>query len=67
MTDVEMSSPEDEGPAHGGNQSAAGEADNQERPSEYLRSRCPLCFGGKDWKKTEDLCAHFLGFLQQYS
>ncbi|EDR09164.1 uncharacterized protein LACBIDRAFT_296503 [Laccaria bicolor S238N-H82] len=53
--DVEMSSPEDEGPAHGGNQSAAGEADNQGRPSEYLRSHCPLCFGGKDWKKTEDL------------
>lgn len=19
------------------------------RPSEYLRSRCPLCFGGKEW------------------
>ena len=64
MTDVEMSSREDEGPAHDRNQSAAGAADDQGSPSEYLRSRCPLCFGGKDWKKTEDLCAPLLDFLQ---
>lgn len=29
--------------------------DDKDRPSEYLRSRCPLCFGGKDWKKTDEL------------
>ncbi|KAF9231220.1 hypothetical protein BU15DRAFT_56438, partial [Melanogaster broomeanus] len=21
------------------------------KPSEYLRSRCPLCFGGEDWRR----------------
>jgi hypothetical protein len=25
-------------------------APNFERPSDYLRGRCPLCFGGNDWK-----------------
>ncbi|KAF9235687.1 hypothetical protein BU15DRAFT_89478 [Melanogaster broomeanus] len=24
------------------------------QPSEYLRSRCPLCFGGKDWRQRRD-------------
>lgn len=23
-----------------------------DQPSEYLRSRCPLCFGGNDWRNT---------------
>ncbi|KDR80500.1 hypothetical protein GALMADRAFT_62166 [Galerina marginata CBS 339.88] len=26
-----------------------------DRPSEYLRERCPLCFGGENWKKKDDL------------
>ncbi|KDR70808.1 hypothetical protein GALMADRAFT_75558 [Galerina marginata CBS 339.88] len=26
-----------------------------DRPSEYLRERCPLCFGGDNWKKNDDL------------
>ncbi|EDR08566.1 uncharacterized protein LACBIDRAFT_327110 [Laccaria bicolor S238N-H82] len=30
-------------------------APNLERPSDYLRGRCPLCFGGKDWSKPDDL------------
>ena len=30
-------------------------APNFERPSEYLRGRCPLCFGGNDWNKPNDL------------
>ncbi|KIJ91052.1 hypothetical protein K443DRAFT_126338 [Laccaria amethystina LaAM-08-1] len=30
-------------------------APNFERPSDYLRGRCPLFFGGKDWKKPDDL------------
>ncbi|KDR79080.1 hypothetical protein GALMADRAFT_136978 [Galerina marginata CBS 339.88] len=25
------------------------------RPSEYLRERCPLCFGGENWCKPEEL------------
>jgi hypothetical protein len=24
------------------------------QPSAYLRSRCPLCFGGKDWRQHRD-------------
>ncbi|EDR09779.1 uncharacterized protein LACBIDRAFT_325583 [Laccaria bicolor S238N-H82] len=30
-------------------------APNLEKPSDYLRGRCPLCFGGKDWSKPDDL------------
>lgn len=26
-----------------------------DRPSEYLRERCPLCFGGENWGKKEEL------------
>ncbi len=26
-----------------------------ERPSDYLRERCPLCFGGKNWSKPEEM------------
>ena len=26
-----------------------------ERPSDYLRDRCPLCFGGKNWSKPEEM------------
>ena len=36
-------------------------APNFERPSDYLRGRCPLCFGGKDWKKPDDLYVEFFG------
>jgi hypothetical protein len=36
-------------------------APNFERPSDYLRGRCPLCFGGKDWKKPDDLYVEFVG------
>ncbi len=28
---------------------------NIDRPSEYLRERCPLCFGGANWKKPDEL------------
>ncbi|KIJ90231.1 hypothetical protein K443DRAFT_70593, partial [Laccaria amethystina LaAM-08-1] len=31
------------------------EAEGKDQPSNYLRSRCPLCFGGKDWKKKDEL------------
>ena len=26
-----------------------------ERPSEYLRQCCPLCFGGENWQKADQL------------
>jgi len=26
------------------------------RPTEYLRQRCPLCFGGDNWFKSEEMC-----------
>ncbi|KDR65453.1 hypothetical protein GALMADRAFT_81864, partial [Galerina marginata CBS 339.88] len=48
LPDVEMSdasSPVDELPT----------PKHSDRPSEYLRERCPLCFGGENWKKEEDL------------
>ncbi|PPQ96562.1 hypothetical protein CVT26_006290 [Gymnopilus dilepis] len=33
-----------------------GEADSGlERPSDYLRERCPMCFGGKDWRQDDEL------------
>jgi hypothetical protein len=25
------------------------------RPSDYLRSRCPICFGLDDWRKSRTL------------
>ena len=25
------------------------------RPSEYLRERCPLCFGGINWQQPEEM------------
>jgi hypothetical protein len=25
------------------------------RPSEYLRKRCPLCFGGVNWQQPEEM------------
>jgi len=25
------------------------------RPSEYLRDRCPLCFGGVNWQQPEEM------------
>ncbi len=25
------------------------------RPSEYLRARCPLCFGGQNWSKPDEV------------
>ena len=25
------------------------------RPSEYLRERCPLCFGGVNWQQPEEM------------
>ncbi|KAG1727336.1 hypothetical protein EDB19DRAFT_1897559 [Suillus lakei] len=27
-----------------------------EQPTEYLRSRCPLCFRANDWQKAKDSC-----------
>ncbi|KAJ3833283.1 hypothetical protein F5878DRAFT_546843, partial [Lentinula raphanica] len=30
------------------------ESETQTRPSDYLRRRCPLCFGGRN-ESTEDL------------
>jgi hypothetical protein len=24
-------------------------------PSNYLRERCPLCFGGENWAKPDDM------------
>jgi hypothetical protein len=38
------------------------EPDGEDQPSNYLRSRCPLCFGGKDWKKKDELCVIHLLF-----
>lgn len=32
-----------------------GEPDPLSRPSEYLRSRCPLCFGGVNWHDPESV------------
>jgi len=29
--------------------------DKLTRPSEYLRDCCPLCFGGTNWNKPEEL------------
>ncbi len=26
------------------------------RPSQYLRDQCPLCFGGENWLKPDELC-----------
>ncbi|KAF8870464.1 hypothetical protein CPB84DRAFT_1855562 [Gymnopilus junonius] len=26
-----------------------------DRPSEYLRERCPVCFGGKDWHQPQEM------------
>ncbi|EDR05524.1 uncharacterized protein LACBIDRAFT_302739 [Laccaria bicolor S238N-H82] len=49
--DVEMESADDfENQSH----SASPEPKQLERPSEYLRARCPLCFGGEDWSKPEE-------------
>ncbi len=25
------------------------------RPTEYLRARCPLCFGGQNWSKPDEV------------
>jgi len=25
------------------------------RPSEYLRGRCPLCFGGESWQQPDEM------------
>ena len=32
---------------------------NIDRPSEYLRERCPLCFGGTNWKKPNELYVQY--------
>jgi hypothetical protein len=29
--------------------------DIRNRPSEYLRERCPLCFGGVNWQQPEEM------------
>lgn len=26
-----------------------------DRPSQYLRERCPLCFGGENWQKPDQM------------
>lgn len=33
----------------------ADNAGSSDRPSDYLRERCPLCFGGKTWKKSPEV------------
>ncbi|KAF8833025.1 hypothetical protein BDN67DRAFT_1018038 [Paxillus ammoniavirescens] len=33
---------------------AAKDPRRLQNPSDYLRSRCPLCFGGLDWHKERD-------------
>lgn len=38
------------------------EVDKDERPSEYLRRRCPMCFGG-DWSTREKRFVSFLNVL----
>jgi len=32
------------------------------RPSEYLRERCPLCFGGSNWAKPEEVYVFIIYF-----
>lgn len=50
--DVEMENADDfENRSH----SPSVEPKQLERPSEYLRARCPLCFGGEDWSKPEEM------------
>jgi hypothetical protein len=49
-----------------------GNASDRERtqPSEYLRSRCPLCFGGTDWRRDHDAaneCVFYLFNNTSYS
>ncbi len=39
---------------------------NIDRPSEYLRERCPLCFGGANWKKPDELYVMFLKIYFKY-
>ncbi|PPQ86278.1 hypothetical protein CVT26_004524, partial [Gymnopilus dilepis] len=43
----------DPGSGHGHNDPGSG--DDYERPSEYLRQRCLLCFGGKSWHQPDEL------------
>ncbi|KIK02232.1 hypothetical protein K443DRAFT_79544, partial [Laccaria amethystina LaAM-08-1] len=51
--DVQMSSPvSDDEPQDA---PSVPKTDARDRPSEYLRSRCPLCFGGMDWSKSDEL------------
>ena len=45
-SDLDVSLAEDEN-SLGGDQLPQAEASKQDRPSEYLRARCPLCFGGQ--------------------
>lgn len=51
IKDVEMKSTDD---YEGQSCSPSPEPKQPERPSEYLRARCPLCFGGEDWSKPEE-------------
>jgi len=45
-SDLDVSLAEDEN-SLGGDQLPQAEASKQDRPSEYLRARCPACFGGQ--------------------
>lgn len=38
-----------------GHADLGGESDPLSRPSEYLRSRCPLCFGSVNWHDPESV------------
>ncbi|KAF8834234.1 hypothetical protein BDN67DRAFT_992712 [Paxillus ammoniavirescens] len=38
----------------GGGGGAAKDPQQLQNPSDYLRSRCPLCFGGLNWRKERD-------------
>jgi Kyakuja-Dileera-Zisupton transposase len=38
------------------------QSDTDDRPSHYLRTRCPLCFGGQNWKRdrAEDIMSVYV-------
>lgn len=36
------------------------ELDFNDRPNEYLRERCPLCFGGENWSKPSEKYVYYL-------
>jgi hypothetical protein len=42
-------SPDNPLPQGSGPESEPNAQPKLDRPSEYLRARCPLCFGGKQW------------------